>query len=336
MNSYITTIIASVILLTTTLSSSRAHTNCAKDLHFFSKLQRPKQLDFIEFDYEGINFRAYGILHGVTGGLNATYRRFVNDSIEAINESTESPFLILAEKGMSTLYPKAKIDAELDDWLVLRPRDAFVLGLQLMLDPQSLRVLTIDFFEELLRKSDPFEHSRRFEDLGGSPFAHALTPQKRRDIAGFPAPLEGLEKDLERLSGKRTILPRPRKNIPHPAWARLLRMERVMHIPARSLHMLNFAAQYAKSSNATKVALLVGETHNSDMAAFAKANALDTLPEQLQEMVSKVSARAKKYGKLSAEGKVGIVLWSARGTYITSILLGSIAGLSFWMAIGSM
>lgn len=296
-------------------------------------LERPTQLDFVEFCYEGVTFQVYGTLHGVSGGLNAEYRHFVTDSIQSIKSTTDPKILILSEKGMTAMYSKAPIDAELDDWLVLRPRDAFVLGLQMILDPLSLRVLTLDLLVELLQRSDRFNQTRQFKDLAGSPYTHALSPQRRRFLAGFPSPMEGFQIDLERLSGDRTILPRPRKNIPHPCWARLLRMERVMHIPVRSWHMLNFAVQFAQSKGINKIALLVGETHNSDMEVLAKPNALNDLSLAQKKMADKVAFTARKHGLLSAKGTGWHVRLAARLIYMTCILSGGFVGLMLWMIL---
>ena len=74
----------------------------------------PDSLDFLEFDFDGVTFRCYGILHGITGGLNREYRDFIKRSIQNIEG------IKLAEKGMKQLYRKCGIDAELEDWAVLR------------------------------------------------------------------------------------------------------------------------------------------------------------------------------------------------------------------------
>ena len=64
----------------------------------YSNNPPPATLDYLEFDFKGVTFRCFGILHGITGVLNRDYREFVKDSIRAVDG------VKLAEKGMKQLY----------------------------------------------------------------------------------------------------------------------------------------------------------------------------------------------------------------------------------------
>ena len=113
-------------------------------------IEPPKKLDYIEFEFRGVTVRSFGILHGVTGGLNKEYRDFIKKSIAEVEGFK------IAEKGMKTLYKGCGIDKELEDWLVLSPVDTFFMGLHLVLDPRTLRMITIDPIVEMLTQKDPF------------------------------------------------------------------------------------------------------------------------------------------------------------------------------------
>lgn len=60
--------------------------------------QPPKSLDFLEFDFEGVTFRCFCILHGITVGLNNDYREIIKQSIREIQD------IRLVEKRMKLLY----------------------------------------------------------------------------------------------------------------------------------------------------------------------------------------------------------------------------------------
>ena len=99
---------------------------------------RPKTLDFLEFEVEGITIRAYGVLHGLTGGMNQEYRDFVKLSIR------QAEGLKLGEKGFKIHYAHCGIDEELEDWLILGVSDCFSMGFQMVFDPRCFFMLTID------------------------------------------------------------------------------------------------------------------------------------------------------------------------------------------------
>ena len=290
----------------------------------------PETLDYLEFNFRGVAFRAYGILHGVTGGLNRDYREFVKNSIRSVDG------IKLAEKGMKQLYRNCDITQELDDWLVLRPIDCLVMGFQLIADPRCLWMITVDALREKYRKSDAFITNKRknISDLGESPYFHYLDEQERREIAGFLPPQHSISNDLKSMSHwYSSIIPKPRhKNIEHPQWRRLLLLERVMHIPCRSIHMLYYALAFAKKHGHKKVNLFVGETHNTDMQFIASHSDkfINTLNEQQKKVMNKLITRGTKYGQHSSIIEKTSYLLN-KTSYFSMLLLGALLPVTFYL-----
>lgn len=292
----------------------------------------PETLDYLEFDYKGVTFRCFGILHGITGGLNRNYREFVKDSIRKIDG------VKLAEKGMKQLYRGCGIDAELEDWAVLRPIDSLVMGFQLIADPRCLWMITVDALREQWRKSDAFITNDRtnISDLGESPYFHYLDEQERREIAGFLPSEQAISNDLKSMTHwYSAIAPKPRhKKIEHPQWRRLLLLERIMHIPCRSIHMLHYAVAYAKKNNHQTINLLVGETHNTDMQFLAKnmKTFKNTLMDKQVNVMQKIISKATYLGKRDSILE-NIFLYFNKTNYLIFLLIGAAIPLSLYFAL---
>lgn len=285
-------------------------------------LSPPDRLDYLEFEFDGVTVRCFGVLHGITGGLNRCYRRFVKQSIRSI-EGT-----VLAEKGMKSIYRNCGIDAELEDWLVLRPIDALLMGVQLIADPRCLWMITIDALRELLRRSDPFTNDRNstIESLGESPYFHHIDPIERRKLAGFETSERAIRRDLYRLEKWYRVVTSGKggSGINNPRWRRILLLERFMHIPARSLHMLYYATAYAKTHNLQLINLVVGETHNSDMAYIAN-NSIETTEAHNRgslSVVKRIVSRARRFGGYRSTLST-IELTTRKSLYMAALLLGA-------------
>lgn len=282
-----------------------------------SQIPAPISLDYIEFEFEGINFRIFGILHGITGGLNHEYREFVKKSIRNI-----SGFKI-AEKGMKQLYRNCGIDEELEDWLVLRPIDCLLMGIQLILDPRCLWMVIVDTIVEQLRQKDPFVKNRKQNYLGGSPFFHYLDEHKRRKLIGFLPPQEAIVQDIRSMSKwYRTILPKKRHClINHPQWRRILLLERLMHIPCRSLHMLHYAKAYARVHQIRFVNVFIGETHNTDILYLATSQKKleKILDKNEREVMQNIIQKATTFGE-----RQSLELILRKIFYVFLILTGTI------------
>ena len=287
-----------------------------------SEISKPESLDYLAFELDGVQFRCFGILHGITGGLNRDYREFVKQSIRSIDG------IKLAEKGMKQLYPGCGIDAELEDWAVLRPIDCIVMGFQLLADPRCLYMITVDALREQWHKQDAFIVNQRKHraDLGESTYFHYLNEQERREVAGFLPSQQAISNDLKSMSHwYSVIIPKARHTrIEHPQWRRLLLLERVMHIPCRSIHMLHYALAYAKKYRHLQVNLLVGETHNTDMQYLAThqnefVKTLSTKQKKAMDKIIKRGARLAHYSSAMEKSH----LFFKKVTYIILLLTGA-------------
>lgn len=289
----------------------------------------PTTLDEIHFEYEGVRFHVYGVLHGITGGMNAEYRQCLTRTATSANGT------LFAEKGLFALLREVKRPVSLCDWAVIRPWDAIGMGLRMVLLPAAWRVCTIDVLLEAVRRHDQFPRSRRMEDLGGSPFFHLLDPWTRRRMIGFPEPGVGLQHDLMLCAEPwRELWPNRPRTISGP-WNRVLQIvQRHGHIPSRSLHMLSFAAEYARRTGVTEASLFVGETHNTDMAWLAthdkgfrgqcdvkRAKAYDRVVYRSRQLARQLAAKS------------WIVYANAIG-YFASLLIGAISGLAVLATMG--
>ena len=297
-----------------------------------TQFEPPDELDYLEFGYQGVTFRCFGILHGITGGLNQDYCEFIKKSIR------ETEGLKLAEKGMKQLYRNCGIDEEMEDWLVLRKIDCLMMGFQLLADPRCLWMITADALSERLRKHDPFITNARqsISDLGESPYFHYLEEYQRRDLMGFLPSQQAIASDLNSMTRwYKAILPKTRHTkIDHPQWHRILLLERLMHIPCRSIHMLHYALAYAQQHNHSLVNIFVGETHNTDMHYLALH--MDDLSHSLNtdqnKAMQKIIHRADKFGRRSKlSDKLELVF--RKSTYILFLLIGAIIPLSLYFLL---
>jgi len=296
--------------------------------------QPPEHLDCLEFDYQGVTFRCFGILHGITGGLNHDYREFVKRTIR----DTEG--VKLAEKGMKQLYRHCGIDEELEDWLVLRRIDCLVMGFQLLADPRCLWMITIDALREQLRKQDPFIlHNREeIEGVGESPYFHYLDEHQRRELVGFMPSQQAITHDLHSMTRwYRNIFPKARhSHIRHPQWRRILLLERIMHIPCRSIHMLHYALAYARQYDHKLVNIFVGETHNTDMHYLATETTAfhESLDEDKRGVKQKIIEEATLYGKRSRLPERLMLGWR-KLNYLSFLLFGAMIPLGFYLSLYS-
>ncbi len=251
----------------------------------------PDLLDAVSFEYRGVSFKGYGVLHGITGGMNAAYGDML---VRTVNGTGG---LLFAEKSLLSLLPGSRPTISLCDWAVLSAWDTLGLGLRLTLLPSSWRVMLLDAPLERLRKGDPFLKTGRAEDLGGSPYFHIFDPWERRRLIGYPDPGDGFRHDLTLLARPwKELLPRMPRTL-SPVWNRILRLvQRHGHFPVRSLHMLHYAATYAERTGQRQVSVFVGETHNTDMAWLAEHEDefREALPQYLRRPFDRTVSRAEK------------------------------------------
>lgn len=219
--------------------------------------EKPDVLDYITVYRDNIEIRVYGVLHALSGGTNQEYRDFVNKTIQ---EEKEKNIKVLAEKMMKKMY--SGIDVEVEDWLQVSTRDAALIGLKTIL-PHNFIKLAFLLIKEKITKKDPFNIlNPQIKDIGGSPYFHKISPTERRWLAGFSEPKEYLRKNIER---KKNPWKYKGPVFPASGWSWLTVVEPFVNIPLRSIHMIEYSLKYAKKNNLTKVALFVGEIHNSDI-----------------------------------------------------------------------
>jgi hypothetical protein len=257
-------------------------------------LNAPDTLDSLDFEYQGVTFRVFGVLHGITDGANKDYIAMVNRTI------LNAPGLRLGEKEMTRLY--VGLDDEVHDWRQIPLRDAFCLGLSLVCTPMRLATVVRCIAKELLTKHDKAltESHLRLQDLGGSAAFHKIEPYERRTLAGFLPPSAYLEQNLARRAYRSQLKP---PVFPDPDWAWLSFIERYANIPCRSLHMLHYATTFAKEKGHREVSMFVGEMHNTDMHWFATSRA-NEFESDATAKIQKILITAEMMAKDVAQGRM--------------------------------
>lgn len=217
------------------------------------------KLDALSFTVDGITVHSYGILHGITGGPNKDY-------VDAVNEAiANAPGVKYCEKSMKKMY--VGLDFDVSDWLVFRARDAFKFAFSSFVNPAFIYHFTRTSFSEKFSKHTRFGHEGVYSlcDAASTTAFHAIHPNERREICGFPNPEEYLRLNILRWeNGYRKKLRFADKD-----WAWLEHIEPNACIALRSIHMLEYALSHAKENDIKEISIFCGEVHNSDMAWYA-------------------------------------------------------------------
>ncbi|WP_423200710.1 hypothetical protein [Cupriavidus sp. H19C3] len=243
----------------------------------------PQRIDAATIQYRGVICHVYGVLHGLTGGTNRQYKALVEDAIE--NAPGE---LVFGETKFAKLY--RGIQVEMDDWTEIPLRDAFRMQFKAALTPMRMFMVAAGMRRERRTMADRFGANglRRLQDIGGSAAFHALSPDERRRIAGFPEPYAYLVENCRRRAGGGD---RRGPVFPDPDWRWLAMIEPELNIPLRSVFMLEFAVERARVLGASEISLFVGEIHNSDMVWLAGFDESAVDPK-VRDMVDNVRRRA--------------------------------------------
>lgn len=251
-------------------------------------LTKPITADAITFQYENINFHVYGVLHGITGGTNKEYVRFINDTIAS------SKGLKLGEKSMLKMYKG--LDGELDDWIQMTNKDTFKLTLRLFTSPSAIIDILKTILKEKTTQHDKFNiNDRKISDIGGSTYFHLLDPMLRREYMGFPDPLTYFQENYNRRNNHGQI-----KNIQFADkdWSWLSYIEKYVNIPYRSIHMIENAVMEAKSKNINEVSIFIGEIHNTDIYWYVNRGLLSpVLEEEIAKIKTAVTNTNRIYKK---------------------------------------
>lgn len=280
----------------------------------------PQRIDAATIQYRGVICHVYGVLHGLTGGTNRQYKALVEDAIE--NAPGE---LVFGETKFAKLY--RGIQVEMDDWTEIPLRDAFRMQFKAALTPMRMFMVAAGMRRERRTMADRFGANgpRRLQDIGGSAAFHALSPDERRRIAGFPEPYAYLVENCRRRAG---VGDRCGPVFPDPDWRWLAMIEPELNIPLRSVFMLEFAVERARVLGASEISLFVGEIHNSDMVWLAgfDESAVDS---KVRDMVDNVRWRAIELARAPRRpSRLRFVLASLAGA---SIPLSLYFGLGTWL-----
>lgn len=273
----------------------------------------PQRIDATIVRYRGVTCHVYGVLHGLTGGTNRQYKALVERAIE------DAPGeLVFGETKFGKLY--RGIQVEMDDWTEIPLRDAFRMQFKAALTPMRLFMVAAGMRRERRTAMDRFGTNGvcRLQDIGGSAAFHALSPNERRSLAGFPDPCSYLMENCRRRTG---VGDRSGPVFPDPDWRWLAMIEPELNIPLRSVFMLEFAVERARVLGASEISIFVGEIHNSDMAWLADFDE-SLLDQSVLRTVNNVRARAIALARATRR--------PSRSRFIAASLLGAGIPLSFY------
>lgn len=284
-----------------------------------STTELPQRIDATVLRYRGVTCHVYGVLHGLTGGTNRQYKALVEQAIE------DAPGeLVFGETKFGNFY--RGIQVEMDDWTEIPLRDAFRMQLKAMATPMRMFMVAAGMRRERRTAADRFGSNgvRRLQDIGGSAAFHALSPDERRRLAGFPAPYDYLVENCRRRAGAGD---RSGPVFPDPDWRWLAMIEPELNIPLRSVFMLEFAVERARVLGGSEISLFVGEIHNSDMVWLANGFDEATTDEAVLRMVNTVRCRAIELAQARAR--------PSRFRFILASLAGACIPLSFYFGLGA-
>ena len=247
-------------------------------------IEKPKTLDCLTFEYEGVTFYIYGVLHAITGGTNLEYKKLVNDTIAT------APGYKMCEKSMMKMYKG--LDEEVEDWLQVPPKDVFKLALRLVSSPFIWYDIIKTIIIENTTKKDKFglNQVKRIQDIGGSAYFHALDPFSRRKLMGFPESAHYLQINKERRSGINKL---SSLYFPDPDWKWLTAIEPYVDIPYRSIHMIEFALETAKRKKMKTVSIFVAETHNTDIYFCTHSTKNEEIKKEVREVIDNYFKQTK-------------------------------------------
>ncbi len=277
--------------------------------------QEPSVMDSITVEVDGITVDVYGILHGITGGSNKDYIKAVNRTI------AESKGVKFCEKSMKSMY--VGLDHDVRDWFAFRPIDTFNFAFRSTVNPKFIAVLISTIFREKKTKHSRFGENDIYtlNDMGGSMKFHTISPVERREIAGFPSPIEYMWMNyLRRHSSFRKGIRFSDKD-----WEWLNYIEPNANIPYRSVHMIEYVIAYCKLHKIKSASLFCGEIHNSDIEWYVSCRS--ELPGWLIGDASKIKQGAIELANNDNLKKVSFI------KYLSVLTLGAVLSSSIYWAV---
>ncbi len=208
--------------------------------------EAPEALPAVTREREGRRYAIYGVIHGMVGGEDATYKAFVNATVGALEP-------VLFENGLSWFYPRRGAYADIPDFWVMGALGSLRMGLYVGLTfPLQLWTL---LREALKIGGAPAEEGAPTFDF--TPRYHAIDPETRRGLEEFPPLPSRLQVEYEMNAWDRAGFAAGWR---HP-----------FAIVPRSLFMAGFAVGYGESRAASEVSLVVGDLHTLEVAFFLSA-----------------------------------------------------------------
>lgn len=278
------------------------------------KISPPQSVPPLQTEYKGVKINIYGVLHGLLGGTNKEYVKFINKSIAL------APGIKVSEKSMKAMY--RGIDFELEDWLEMPIKDGFKLGFLILGNPILLYRVIKTIFIEKLRVNDKFENNKKINNLGGSPYFHLISPMKSRLLMGFPPSEDYL---LENINRRKGVYKLDKIKFPDTDWKWLTSIERYVNIPLRSLHMIEYAIYLANKHKKDEVSIFVGESHSSDIFWYINEKNNDQLNKEIENEANRISNNINKLSPFS--------LFTKRIKYFLSLVSGVLSSFILYLII---
>ena len=277
------------------------------------EIDNPDNLGCINLDYKGVNINVYGVLHAITGGTNRDYVNFVLDTIE------KEKRIKFCEKSMKAMYKG--LDVEVDDWLQIKPKEAFLMSFKSCTKFWYFHTLMKTIIREKLNKNSKFgfNNIKIPTELSGDRKFHLLEPKERRIFAGFPIPEQYFNLNLKRRRGKSN----QKIQFADKDWDWLSFVEPYANIPMRSIHMIEYVTQYCIKNNIKEAAIFIGEIHNSDIEWFVNNK------ERLSENINQAAKTIENEVSELLENKHRYKYFY----YILSLFSGALSGMLIYAFI---
>ena len=191
---------------------------------------------------DGVEFRVYGLCHGMLGGNESDYKDFTDEPLSKLERT-------LFENGLGIYYP-AKESIWIPDFVVLGALGSLRMGTVVGI---YFWLLLLELFQDL------FKLGGRADELSGFDFSrryHAVPLETRRGLEEDPPLPSHLQIELELAELER-----------HGAMAGFYNP---FSIAPRSMFMAAFALGYAQSRSLEGVDVVVGDLHTAEILHFLR------------------------------------------------------------------
>lgn len=207
----------------------------------------PESFEPVVCERDGVRYQIYGVIHGLIGGDDKVYKKFVSDPIG-------KPDYVIFENGLNYFY-KHKGGTVIPDFMVLGILGSLALGFHVgVFFPR----LIWDILREIIKPAN----DRGAEDgFIYDPKFHAIDPEIRRGVEPDPPLPSRLQIDYEMT----------RWDFSGP----LGRMIDPFSIVPRSMFMAGFIVGHAKVRGMTEVPVVVGDLHTMEIVRFLEDATID-------------------------------------------------------------